>query len=168
MAFNWKQGVQKTGQQIGSGLSKAGASIQQRMREANERARAEAIERAKYERELAIKMREARQKAHMEESVKQARIQGVLNAKKKFGQHKQSNNLFGGSPTFDSLIFGIKPKKAHLKSSIKSALGTSGGGTKIQVGNQVITISPLKENIAKSLKPAVKKKSAIDDMIWRL
>ena len=141
MAFNWKAGVQKTGQQIGSGLSKAGASIQQRMREANERARAEAIERAKYERELAIKMREARQKAHMEESVKQARIQGVLNAKKKFGQHKQSNNLFGGSPTFDSLIFGIKPKKA---------------------------ISPLKENIAKSLKPAVKKKSAIDDMIWRL
>ena len=89
--FNFGAGVKKTGQQIGGGLSKFGAGVQERMRIANERARADATERAKYQRELNEKMREARNKAHIEESVRQAKIQGHLRAKAQFGQKKQNN-----------------------------------------------------------------------------
>jgi len=120
MAFNFGAGVRKTGQQIGSGLSKFGAGVQERMRIANEKARAEAIERAKYQRELNEKMREARNKAHLEESVRQAKIQGKLRAKSQFGQHKHQN-LFASNQAFDSLIFGVKPK-AKLKDDVKHSV----------------------------------------------
>ena len=91
------------------------------MRESAEKSYIENQKRKEYNQKLSEAMREARNKAHIEESVKQAKISGRLQAKKQFGQKKfKPMSITSNNPAFESLFFGGSPRlKSDIKKSIK-------------------------------------------------
>lgn len=108
-----------TFQNIGKGVSNAGGWLKKKAGEKFEEYKKESQERAVYQKELAEEMKKARRQAYLKESVKQARLKAVRDAKAKF-QPKQ-NPLLAPNPFMNGMLGGT-PKKDNLKADLKKKM----------------------------------------------
>lgn len=100
-------------------FQKFGGWIKKKTSEKIEEYKEDSRDKAIYRKQLAEEMKKARRQAYLKESVKQARLKAVKDAKLKF--QPKANPLLNPNPFMNGMLGGV-PKKETLKADLKKKM----------------------------------------------